>query len=104
MAATATVEQTISLGGTAKLYTGTIALDASYPSGGEALDVSSNERLDIVIAGPNSGYVFEWDAANQKLKAMYADYSNGSDGVLIEVPDTTDLSAVTAIPFVAIGQ
>lgn len=105
MAATATVVKKFSLGGTANLYVGTIAFDSSYPTGGEAIDISSgNETLEFVHAQIEGGYAFSWDKANQKLIAWYGDYNNASDGVLIEVPNATDLSALTAIDFVAIGS
>lgn len=104
MAASVVVENTISLGGTAKIYTGTIDFDSSYPTGGEAIDATANERLDVLIASSKSGYVFSWDAANQKLLAYYADYDAVADGALIQVPDTTNLSTLTGVPFVAVGQ
>jgi hypothetical protein len=82
---------------------GTIAFDSSYPTGGEALDIgSASEVILHVQAGPKSGYVFEFDYANQKLLAYYADNNNASDGALIQVPDTTDLSAVTGVRFRAL--
>ena len=104
MAATFTVDKTLSLGGTENLYLGTISLDSSYPTGGEAIDNTGNERYDYVLCQPKSGYVFQWDAANQKLLAYYADNNNASDGPLIQVPDTTDLSAITGIQTWAVGQ
>ena len=104
MAATATVDQTIDLGGTEKLYIGRISLDNSYPTGGEAIDVSGNERFDSMLLEPTSGgYILRWDAANQKVIALMGDNNNASDGPLIEVAATTDLSAVTNVVFWAIG-
>lgn len=103
MAATVAITKTIDIGSTEKLYYGTIALDVSYPTGGEAIDVTANERFDVLIAQPTSGYAFQWDAANQKLLAYRADYDAVADGPLVQVPDTTDLSAVTGIQFIAIG-
>lgn len=109
MAAVATILEDIPLGGTRHLYRGTIAMDSSYPTGGEALDPSANTRFDFLLAkgggaaASGLGYQFEWDAANQKLVATYGDNNNASDGPLIEVPNATDLSAQTAIPFIAIG-
>lgn len=104
MAAVVTVNRSIELGGTDKLYVGTIAMDSSYPTGGEALDASGNEQLDYVFCSHSGGYSFHWDAANQKLLVYYADYDAVADGALIQVPNTTDLSALTAVPFIAIGQ
>lgn len=107
MAATVTVENKVSLGGTVTLYSGTIAMDASYPSGGELIDSTGNERFDTLIASSTSGYVFSWDAANQKLLAYVSKDPGavgGADIVLQQVANTTDLSAVTSIPFIAVGQ
>ena len=104
MAAVATVQDSWQTGGNYTEYIGTIALDASYPTGGEAVDVGSNERIEHLAAVSTAGYVFSWDKANQKLVAWYSDNNNAADGPLIEVPNTTDLSALTAIPFRALGQ
>ena len=104
MAATVTVEKTISLGGTENLYLLSIAFDSSYPTGGEALDGTGNETFLHVQAQATSGYVFQWDPANQKLLAYYADNDAGADSALIQVPNTTDLSALTAIKALAVGQ
>ncbi len=104
MALAPVIESKYELGGTAFVYTGTFDWDNSYSTGGEAFDVTGNERFDIVLTAAKGGYVGVWDAANQKLLAYYGDNNNASDGPLIQVPDTTDLSAVTGVPFIAIGQ
>jgi hypothetical protein len=110
MAAVVTVLQQWETGGNRTEYVGTIALDSSYPTGGEAIDASNNERfahLNAQAGGTTAeglGYVFAWDKANQKLVALYSDNNNASDGPLIQVPDTTDLSAITAIPFRALSD
>lgn len=49
-----------------------IAFDASYPTGGEGLtpgDVGLT-KIDRAIIEPKSGYVFEYDYSNEKLKAL----------------------------------
>lgn len=113
MAAVATVTETHEVGDTLKQYFGTIALDSSYPTGGEAIDVSGNEQIDFLIArgggttATGAGYVYEWDAPNQKLLAFRTkDPGNagGADIVLQQVANAVDLSALTAIPFTAWGQ
>lgn len=104
MALVVTLDDDISIGDTNHLYTGTAAFDSSYPTGGEAFDVSGNSSFSFVLFTPKSGYTFEWDKANQKVIARYADYDAVADGPLIQVPDTTDLSALTAVPFIAIGS
>lgn len=103
MAAVVTINQDFEIGETKKLYHGTIALDSSYPTGGETLDVSGNERFDVLIADSVGGYVFSFVASSQKLLAYVGDNDAGADGVLAQVANTTDLSAVTTIPFIAIG-
>jgi hypothetical protein len=47
----------------------TVAFDSSYPTGGESLtpeDLALGE-IDILLAGPHNGYVFEYDYTNKKL-------------------------------------
>lgn len=71
--------------------------DSSYPTGGEALTAAQLGLKQIetleVVESPD-GYFFDYDRANSKLKAFYVDNNNASDGPIIQVPDTTDLSAV----------
>ena len=74
---------------------GTVDFDSSYPTGGETLDLSGYfDTVQFVLAEPTSGYVFEYDHTNLKLKA----YTAGS-----EVSNATDLSAVTGVNFMAVG-
>lgn len=106
MAATINVDYTIDLGGGWEQIIGTFALDASYPTGGESLDPSNVARVERLMAqgggtaATGLGYQFNWNAADQKIVVLYADNNNASDGPLIQVPDTTDLSAITSVPFV----
>lgn len=89
-----------------RFVTGQIDFDASYPTGGEALDLGTmlqGATLKGVFIETKNGYIFEYDYTNEKVKAMYFDYSNASDGVAVEVPDTTNLSAVTDVRFLAWG-
>ena len=74
----------------------TLTFDSSYPTGGEALAATGVEATEIVhvIAPMTSGYVFQWDQANLKLLAYYADYNAVGDGALIQVPNTTDLATL----------
>lgn len=82
----------------------TIDLDSSYPTGGEALDLSGDfNDLLLVQIEPMAGYIFVYDYDNKKVIAYYADYDAGADGALIEVADTTDLSALTGIRVLARG-
>ena len=88
-----------------KIVTGTIAFDNSYPTGGEATTAISAKfaTLQGVIFESKSGYVFEYDYTNNKVKAMWGDNNNAADGPLVEVANTTDLSAVTGVRFFAWG-
>lgn len=81
--------------------------DASYPTGGESLtkaELGFGKAPDLVFAIPHKGFAFEYDKTNEKLKAFYADYDAVADGALIEVANTTNLSTLTDVPVIAIGQ
>jgi hypothetical protein len=85
---------------------GTVAFDASYPTGGEAFSKSAI-GLPATIADirfdPSAGYVPVYDYANDKVLVYWGDNNNASDGPLVEVASTTDLSALTAVRFTARG-
>lgn len=83
---------------------GTVALDNSYPTNGEAVDIDGLEQVFHMSFGDASGYAPAFVRSTQKTKVYYGDNNNASDGPLIEVPNTTDLSALTAIPFHAYGK
>ena len=88
-----------------KIVTGTLAFDASYPTGGEATtDISGHftELLGVLIES-KSGYTFSYDYTNNKVLAYYVDNNAAADSAQIQVPDTTDLSAVTGVRFFAWG-
>ena len=74
-----------------------VTFDSSYPTGGESLVAADLDldSIELVIAPSASGYIFEYDYSAHKLKALYGDNNNASDGPLIEVPNTTDLSAIS---------
>ena len=85
----------------------TIAFDSSYPTGGEPLtsaDLGFAAAPRDVRIEPKSGYVFEYDAANQKVIVYYGDNNNASDGPLIQIPDTTNLSTLTGVKVIARGK
>jgi hypothetical protein len=80
----------------------TVVLDNSYPTGGysglaaKITGVTNRTPTILGLVGQGTdGYVFTWNYATSKLMAWYGNY-DAADGVLIQVPDTTDLSAVTA--------
>lgn len=85
----------------------TVAFDSSYPTGGEPLtaaDLGFSVAPRDVRIEPKGGYVFEYDRTNSKVLAYYGDNNNASDGPLIEVPNTTDLSAITGVKVIARGK
>ena len=86
------------LTGGARLCSFTVTFDNSYPTGGETFDISGyfQGSPDVQVTG-DDGYVIEHDrgtAAAGKLVARYGDYDATADGALIDVANTTDLSAV----------
>ena len=91
--------------GPVSVKNGTLAFDSSYPTNGEAflasqVGLSTINQLDIL---PYNGYVFQYIASTAKVKVYYADYTANASGALIEVANTTDLSALTAVPYRAYG-
>ncbi len=81
-----------------------VDFDASYPTGGEALTPGDFGLtvIEMMIIAPNAGYVFEYDVANEKLKAFWVD-TTVDGAALAEVANTTDLSGVTTVKCFAIG-
>jgi hypothetical protein len=108
MALTITKEADKSLidacGGNVKFVRGLISFDTSYPTGGEAFDLSGDipTEVQVVLIENKAGYFFEYDKANKKVIA----YESGADGgANDEVGNTTDLATAgcTSIGFLAIG-
>lgn len=82
----------------------TLAFDNSYPTGGEAITangVGLTKILGAIIPG-NKGFTFEMDLTNLKVIAYWVDTSiDGSP--MLEVVNTTDLSAIVAAPAIFYG-
>lgn len=76
--------------------------DTGMPAGGttgfQALVQAKigTERVIVGVmpSGLNGGYTPVWDAANDKLSVYHVN-ADASDGPLIEVPSTPDLSGTT---------
>lgn len=106
MALAVTVRETIGpLPGGKFIKTGTLAFDSSYPTGGEALPTISGVERVLSLVATGSGYTYELDEANQKVKVYRIGALDGnaaSAAALSEVSSTADLSGITAAPFVAI--
>lgn len=92
-------------GRTLAIVEGSLDFDTSYPTGGESIsDIFNNfVKLSVLLIAPQSGYVFETDYTNKKVKVMYANYPAAAAGALIEVPNGTNLSALTSVKYVAVG-
>lgn len=90
-----------------KFVTGTFAFDSSYPTGGESITGIAGQFQEMLgcIFQSRLGYTFgvDYTAGAQKVLAYYSDYDAVADGALIQVPDTTDLSTVTGVRFIAYG-
>lgn len=91
--------------GNVRQVIGTLAFDTSYPTGGEALSANAIGLavIDHLEVDPNGGFAFQYDYTNGTVLVYYGDYNAAQDGSLIEVPDTTDLSTLTAVRFLATG-
>ena len=79
-----------------------VTFDDSYPTNGEALDltayVSNIETVHVEVSG---GFVFQYDRTNKKLKVFEA----GADGdALDEVDNATNLSSVVTYVTVTGGR
>lgn len=87
-----------------KFVTGTIAFDSSYPTNGESITTIADKFATVygVLVSPASGYTFEYDIANKKVKAFWVD-TTVDGAALAEVANTTNLSALSAVPFIAWG-
>ena len=59
--------------GNAYAISADITFDSSYPTGGESLAASAFglNNIDIMLCETASGYMFQYDYANAKLKAFY---------------------------------
>lgn len=96
------------LGGTGNrsLRVVSIAFDSSYPTGGEPFAPADIGFLtfDFVYAESAVGYIFRYDYTANTLLAYYQNVVAGADSALIQVAATTDLSAVTGVRTLIIGQ
>jgi hypothetical protein len=77
---------------------GTIAFDSSYPTGGEAVTFNMGTVVKADI-GPMSGYVFEYLAGSILVYRS----GNTTTSPLVEAATGTDLSGLTAVPYVVWG-
>lgn len=82
-----------------------IAFDASYPTGGEPLTRAQLglSQVDDVIIPPKGGFIFEYDYTNQKV-LVYVEEAVAAGGPLLEVANATDLSTLTGVRVIAVGN
>ena len=85
--------------GNRKVIVADVTMDSSYPTGGESMTAGDLglQKVSMVQANPNAGYIPEYDHTNSKLKVYrQKDPANagGADIPLPEVGSTVDLSAV----------
>lgn len=98
MAATVTITDKVKVAN-ARINVASVLLDSSYPTGGEAITPNQFGMGVIMAVLPvsSSGFHPEWDNVNNKLLMYWVDNNAVADSQMIQVPDTTDLSAVTVI-------
>tara|TARA_R100001509_G_scaffold128481_1_gene81886 strand:- start:3773 stop:4084 length:312 start_codon:yes stop_codon:yes gene_type:complete len=79
-----------------------ITFDDSYPTGGEALDLTAYvENIETVGIEVSGGYVFQYDRTNKKVLA----YEAGADGAALDqVANATNLSTVVTYVSVTGGR
>lgn len=101
MALVATVSRVLKNTDGTKKVIGTLAFDSSYPTNGE--DYSSTLGNDVMSLQIHSfsGYTFHPDYANKKIKVYVGDNDNAGDAPGAEVANTTNLAALSAVPFEA---
>lgn len=84
-----------------KLQIGTLAFDASYPTGGESVAFTGISDVLFIAFNDTAGYVLTYDDSAGKVVV----YEAGADGAALdEVANATDLStALAAVQYLAIG-
>lgn len=101
--------------GATRLNHGTLALDASYPSGGYAV-TARTFGLEVLepgglTFGPRLGYLLDYNATTGKVQ-VYVPGDPSFQGnrtpadvspAPVEAPAATDLSSVTGVPWRAQG-
>jgi hypothetical protein len=81
-----------------KMEMGVIALDSEYVTGGEAITFVGFRSVVGCWIQPRGGYVMDYTDGKVKVYV-----SAVSDAVMVEVASSTDLSALSDIPYIAFG-
>jgi len=79
-----------------KFEFGKLAFTGDYDTDGVAITFPNFRNAKTVLVTPVNGYLIEWDEANSKL-IFWA-------SVGVQVANTVSLAALTAVPYVAIGN
>ena len=88
--------------GRRRLVAGKLTLDASYPTGGMSVTLATIKAKNaraiegcLILGGTPTAnaFKFHWDSTNNKLMAAWT--GPGLSGVLAEIANGTNLSAVT---------
>lgn len=86
-----------------------IDFDNSYPTGGEAWDLSADfSVIKGAVLESEDGYVFKLTSkdapASATVIAYQGDNANAAAGPLVQVANATDLSAVTKVGVLVWGK
>jgi len=87
-----------------KFSIGELVLDSSYATGGETCVIPGipSDRIVLCLLSSEDGYIFSMIKSTSKVQAFYTDASTATDGVLVEVAASVDLSGVT-VDFFCLG-
>ena len=66
-------------------------------------DVNLSSKIEFIDFSPASGYIFQYDYTNKKVKAYWPTTDSTAPNVAKEVANTTNLSTVT-VNFIAFGN
>jgi hypothetical protein len=92
------VKGTFEIGGSKRLFWGKATMSSSYATNGDTVDAPGDLGYEFAQM-TGEGYVLKFDQPTQKVKAFR---QTAATSALVEVPNTTNLSAVVA-DFLAIG-
>jgi len=96
MAASTVINTGPEVPGNRKITTATVTFDSSYATGGEAVALIDLGlvRLDHLVVDAGAGYLAQWDGSLTAPKILLY-RQTAATGALVQVPSTTDVSAVS---------
>lgn len=96
-----TVDTSPESGGSTDVVFHTIDITSLDNAGAETYDPDAEVGVAVdatggisVVGQENGGYHVTWDHVNGQLAVKYSDNDQAGDGVLIDVPSTTDVGEV----------